>query len=140
MVHLARSITGSNLNSFYLPVRLFRKTDSCIDLIKDFFSSYRDTKRVHFYNEETARGNKLITEHEIIENKTSGDFSRELEKTETREVREAYVASQIDISRLRLTFHLMTVRTLGGQTRHERAAEIEPIRTRISIFCQFYQN
>ena len=40
----------------------------------------------------------LITKHEIIENKISGDFSRELEQTETREVRVAYVASQIDIS------------------------------------------
>ena len=36
---------------------------------------------MHLYNEEAARGNILITKHEIIENKTSGDFSRELEKT-----------------------------------------------------------
>ena len=36
----------------------------------------------------------LITKHEIIENKISGDFSRELVQFETREVREAYVACQ----------------------------------------------
>ena len=48
---------------------------------------------MHFYNEETARGNMLITKHEIIENKISGNISRELEKAETREVREAYDAS-----------------------------------------------
>ena len=36
----------------------------------------------------------LVTKHEIIENNSSGDFSRELEQFETREVREAYVASK----------------------------------------------
>jgi len=29
----------------------------------------------------------LLTKHEIIENRTSGDFSRELQKTETYELR-----------------------------------------------------
>lgn len=71
-------------------------TDSYIDLINDLLlsqlagqnkSGKKRSSKTRTDNENATRGNMLLTKHEIIENRTSGDFSRELQKTETYELR-----------------------------------------------------